>query len=329
MSLRFVCKGQIFVFVILAGCFGMSAIATAQQAAAPKKPAVAAPSSDSTSVATSVDPHREVRLHNGDVVEVKVFNVPELGGDTRVSADGRITLPLVGAVPVEGLTAAEAQNKIEARLRDGGFINDPHVSLFVKEFSTEGISVLGEVTKPGIYVLMGTRRLYDVLSVAGGITPRAGTRVTITRRDAPDTPIVVRVTTDPSRSLQSNIEVMPGDTVVVGRAGIVYVVGDVQRPAGFVMDVDEHLTVLQVMALAGGPNGTASLNKARIIRRGPDGSLKELSMPLKPILQAKGKDLPLQPDDILFVPASRAKKAASRSAEAVAQIATQVAIIRP
>lgn len=280
------------------------------------------------SSASQVPSAPELRIGAGDLLSVKVFNAPELTQDARVSASGEIVLALLGPVRVQDKTPREAELLLEQRLKDGSYLNNPHVTVAIAEYATQGISILGEVQKPGIYALPGARRLYDVISVAGGTTLRAGRLVTITHREQPDKPVSLELTQDPAKSSESNVPVLPGDTIVVAKAGIVYVVGDVGRPGGFVMDNNERLTVLQAMALAGGANRSASLGKARIIRRSQT-ALEDVPIQLNRVLSAHAQDVPLQSEDILFVPSSAAKSAMRRSAEAVLQITTGVAIYRP
>ncbi len=268
---------------------------------------------------------QDIQIGAGDLIEIRVFGVQDLAQETRVSGTGDISVPLVGPVHVAGLTQSEAEALIANKLRDGGFIKDPHVSVFTKEYATQGISVLGEVSRPGVYPLLGPRKLFDVISMAGGLTTRAGKQITITHRDDPGDPLKIQLTGDPAKTAGTNPPVTPGDTIFVAKAGVVYVVGDVAHPAGFIMDNNERLTVLQAIALAGGTNKTASLRSARIIRKGPSG-IQEIPMPLNKILSADAEDVPLQPEDVLFVPLSRAKNAAQRSAEAILQVATGLAI---
>jgi polysaccharide biosynthesis/export protein len=268
-----------------------------------------------------------IKLGAGDLVEMKVFGVPEMTQETRVNGGGDITVTLVGPVHVEGLTSTQAERLIEAKLVEGGYLKDPHVALFVKEYVTQGISVLGEVQKPGIYPMLGARRLYDALSSAGGMTNKAGRVVTITHRNDAEHPQIVNMDPDPAKSATSNVEIQPGDTIVVSKAGVVYVVGAVERPGGFIMDNNESLTVLQAMALAYGTKSTASLDKSKIIRKDPTG-LKEIPISLNKVLEGKSTDIALKNDDILFIPASAAKGAFRRTTEAVIQAATGVAIYR-
>jgi polysaccharide export outer membrane protein len=231
----------------------------------------------------------------------------------------------VGTVHLAGLSSGAAQDLIAKKLKDGGFFAQPQVSVFSKEYATQGVSVLGEVLKPGVYPLLGSRRLFDVLSLAGGTSPKAGRVVSITHREHPESPRSVSLSNDANESVKSNIEVFPGDTVLVSRAGVVYVVGDVHKPSGVVMDNGSDMTVLQAIAMAEGTNPTAKLNKAKLIRRTPAGP-QELPLQLQDMLSSKAPDIHLQAEDIIFVPNSVAKSATKRTLEAIIQSATGLAI---
>jgi len=149
----------------------------------------------------------------------------------------------------------------------------------------------------------------------------------ITHRDRPGEPETVTLGYDAKNSPQANVALQPGDTVVVSKAGMVYVVGDVGLPTGVVME-NSGLTVLEAIAMAQGTKPTAALDKAKLIRKSPNGQ-EEIPLPLKKILSAKAPDVKLQPDDIVFVPSSTAKSVGKRSLEAIVQAATGVAIYRP
>jgi polysaccharide biosynthesis/export protein len=242
-----------------------------------------------------------------------------------VSSDGTIYLNFIGAVAVAGQTTEQAQGIIAKKLIAGGFFRDPQVSVFAKEYATQGVSVLGEVQKPGVYPLLGARTLFDVLSLAGGTSAKAGKLVSITHRDTPQTPTTVALSNDASESVHSNIDVFPGDTIVVSRAGLVYIVGDVKKPGGVPID-NGSMTVLQAMAMAEGQNPTAAMNKSKLIRRLPGGEPQEMPLALGDMLSSKIPDVHLQADDIIFVPNSKAKSATKRTMEAIIQAATGVAI---
>jgi polysaccharide export outer membrane protein len=266
-----------------------------------------------------------LRLAAGDLIEVTVYNVPDLTTKARIGSNGDAYLPLIDYVHLAGLTAEEAQTAIQKRLSEGGFVKDPHASLFVDHYSSAGASVLGEVAKPGVYPLTGQERLFDLISAAGGLTEKAGRSISVAHRGQEDQPQLVPLSRNLADHAEGNIPIYPGDTVIVRKADVVYVVGDVGRPSGFLMD-NGQLTVLQAIALAGGTTRTAKMSAARIIRKGPAG-ISETPVHLKQILEAKAPDVPMQADDILFVPTSTQKMLTNRTLEAAIQAATAVGIV--
>jgi polysaccharide export outer membrane protein len=264
-----------------------------------------------------------VTLGRGDLVEVNVYNVPELATKARVSSSGDVYLPLVDYVHVEGLSQEEAQAVIEKRLSEGGFVRNPHVTIFVDEAASQGVSLIGEVGRPGIYPDVVDHKLYEVVSQAGGFTSSASRKISIIRKGQPD-PIRIDLPRNLADDLSGNVEVLPGDTINVPRAPVIYVVGDVGRPCGLLVD-NGSLTVLQALALAGGTNHTAKLGGARIIHKTPAGMV-ETRVQIKKMLEAKSPDITLQADDILFVPVSGARVLAGRTFEAAMSAATAVSI---
>jgi polysaccharide export outer membrane protein len=243
----------------------------------------------------------------GDDLEVAVYGAPDLSVHTRVTSDGNVSLPLAGYVRVEGLTSSEAEAAIEAQLRQGNILNDPHVSVFVKEYSSSNVSVAGEVVRPGSYSTLGPHRLFDVLQAAGGLNEKAANRAVLTHRGSDDSK-TFELSKDPAQMAQSNVEVRPGDTIIVPAAPIVYILGEVGKPGGYVLGSGINgVTLLRVVAAAGGPSRDASLGKTKMLRKTPDG-LKQVPLPLKKILNAKAPDVPLEADDIIFVPNSRFKE---------------------
>jgi polysaccharide export outer membrane protein len=266
-----------------------------------------------------------VRLGVGDLIEINVFGVPDLSTKTRISGSGDIYLPLIDYVHVEDLTTDEAQELIQKRLEDGGFLRGPHVSIFVDESASQGVTMIGEVVRPGAYPVIGDRRLFDLISAAGGMSDKAGRVVTIEHRGDPDHKVVLQLSSNLADDTQNNVDVLPGDTIIVSRAGVVYVVGDVQHPSGFIID-DNALSVLKALALAGGSNRTAALNKTRILRQTPNG-IKEIPVQLKKVLYAKSPDVALVKGDVLFIPGSSAKAAAYRTADAAMSMSTALAVV--
>ncbi|HXM94771.1 MAG TPA: polysaccharide biosynthesis/export family protein [Candidatus Dormibacteraeota bacterium] len=289
-----------------------------------------------TMALVSSSPDAQTRLPNaathplqiaaGDLLDVNVFDTPELSAKLRVDERDSITLPLAGDLQVSGMTAEQAGHAIETKLLATEILKDPHVMVTVIEYATQGVTVLGEVKNPGVYPLLGAHGVLDLISAAGGLTPTAGKAVAITHRGESDKPVVVKIETKPASTAAFNIDVRPGDTIMVSHAGIVYVVGDVAKPGGFLIENNDRLTVLQAIALAQGTNRTASLNHAKLIRK-TDTGREEIPVPLKKILANNATDQMLADGDILFIPGSAAKNAL-RAMETVLPSVASAAIYR-
>jgi polysaccharide export outer membrane protein len=271
-------------------------------------------------------------LGPGDVLTIDVFQVPELSKVTvRVENDGTIALPLLGHVKASGLTTEEFRQELQSQWGQR-YLQDPQVTLLVKEFHAQPVSVIGAVEKPGLYPLTTRRTLIEVLSMAGGLSRKnvaPGRTVYVTRKagfgalqpmkgmrliDSNKVEIDLRELLY-SRQASLNIDIKPLDIVSVSRAPIVYVTGDVRKPGGFVLDDRETVTVLQAVALAEGLNGTAAKSRARIIRRSEDGSRTEIKVDLEKVLKGKSQDVELAANDILFVPTSAGKSGGRRAAD--------------
>jgi polysaccharide biosynthesis/export protein len=312
MSVARMLKNFLLVFIAIS----FSIIIAAQTPAATANP----PAPLSTATAS------EMLISGGDLLHVSVLGASEFDRDLRVSDSGQITLPMAGEINVAGHGVTEAQQIVAKKLKDMNVFVDPQVTLFVKEFATLGVSVMGEVQKPGVYTLLGRHTLYDAISMAGGTTPKAGRAVNISHRDSGGKTETVLMTNGPNGDATGNVPISPGDTIVVSKAGMVYVIGDVRQPTGIVLDNPE-LTVLQAIAIAQGTNSTASLNNARVLRKNSKG-VEQIPVPLKQIMSAQATDIMLKPEDVLFIPTSATKSAARRSIEAILQTATGVAIYR-
>ena len=266
-----------------------------------------------------------VKLGVGDLIEISVFGVPDLSTKARISGSGDVYFPLIDYVHIADLTTDEAQELIQKRLEDGGFVRGPHVSIFVDESASQAITLVGEVNHPGAYPAIGERRLFDLISAAGGLTDRAGRNVTIERRGDPSQKVELQLSANMTENTQDNVDIFPGDTIIVSRAGIVYVVGDVNHPSGFRIE-DNSITVLKALALVGGSTRTSALSKTKILRETPNG-IQEIPVNLKKILYAKAPDMALVKGDVLFIPGSAAKSAAYRTADAAMSMSTALAVV--
>ena len=261
-----------------------------------------------------------LKIAPGDLLHITVFDVPEMTQEVRVGANGKAQLALIGDIALAGMTGQEAAETIARELRNKKLLLSPQVNVLVKEFASQGVSVSGEVQHPGVYQVLGSRTLLDLISMAGGLTNVADTRITVQRRGAAEEKITVKLKTDdPETSLANDVQVYPGDLILVPRAGIVYVLGDVNRPGGFVMQDSGKITLLQALAQAGGASKSASLSKAVLMRKNPQGyAINKLHV--GKIEKGEDPDLELHANDILFIPNNRLKNAISGTESVITSI---------
>ena len=268
----------------------------------------------------------QLRIEPGDLLSVNVYDTPELTDAYRVGADGNLTIPLCGKIKVQGLTPTEAANVVQTTLKDDQILVRPQVNIDVQQYAGESVTVLGEVANPGRITVIAPTKLSDILAEAGGTTPLAGSRIKI-RHDAdasaPDTEVQYSRSGGDRQS--GDILMRPGDTVIVPRAGIVYVLGAVFHPGGYLMQEDGKLNVAQALAVAGGTLLQAKTSGLRVIRRNPDGTVLDFSLSYDGIAAGTQVPLPLQPQDIVYVPMSKIK-ATFTDATQILSAATSAAI---
>jgi polysaccharide biosynthesis/export protein len=283
----------------------------------------------------------DYRIGPQDLLEISVFEAPELNRTVRVSASGEISLPLVGAVQASDLTPKALEFVLQELLRRN-YMKDPHVSVFMKEMQSHPVSVFGAVKKPGVFQIDGPKSLVEILSMAEGLAEDAGDTVIVMRGAAlpsgeepvldasspkakPDVPAANDSRTSENQAggttvesslknlLESgdpryNVIVYPGDVVKVTRAGVVYVEGDVKKPGGFMLKTNENISVLQAVALAEGLTRNAAGSRARIMRTDEaTGARTEIPIDLNKMLTGGLTDAMLRPNDIVFVPNSTGK----------------------
>lgn len=272
----------------------------------------------------------ELTIGPGDLLDLSMFEDPELSGHFRVDAKGEIVVPLIGHVHVGGLTADQAGAKIEKRYVIAGILtpDNSHATVFIAEYATQGIVVNGEVKNPGVYPALGIRMLNDVIAAAGGITQTAASNVIITHRNDPENPVTVSYNPEALHPKIPEVQVLPGDSIVVPRAGIVYVLGDVVHAGGFVLNGRNTLTVEEAMALAGGSSHAAALGRVQLVRTLNNGRKEAVTIHFNKILKGDAPDVAMKDGDVLYVPTSNAILVTQQAIAAAVSIGSEVLIFR-
>ena len=264
------------------------------------------------SIAALPTSNADYRLGPGDLVEIRVFGVAQLDQTLRISATGTIKLPIVDQITAAGLSAAELERKIAERLQ-GEVVKDPQVSVFVKEYRSQPVTVLGAVKSPGQFQVTMQLRLVDILSMAGGLLPNAGDEAMIQRPSVNGTDdeilkIDLRELLE-NGDLRLNMAMRGGDVIHIRSREdkFVYVVGELNRPGAFAVPPKREMRVSEVYALAGGASKTAKANESSLIRYDALGKREEVVVNFSDILKGKQEDFFVRGEDIIFVPGSKIK----------------------
>jgi polysaccharide biosynthesis/export protein len=249
----------------------------------------------------------KLKLAPGFLLSLNVLDDPDLVGTFRIDQHGDLSLPILGTMHVAGETVSDARVQIQNVLLKNQILKDPQVNLTVLEYTVPEVTIMGEVASPGRYPLLVSRSLVDVLALAGGPTLTAGNQVQITRGSADAQPILVDYSraTDPQEV--SKVMVDPGDAVFVKRAGIVYVLGAVNRPGGYVMQEEGTLNVLQAISLANGTAIAANTGTIHLLRRNDQGSVVDTPLSYKKLVRGQTGDVQLHARDIVYVPTDKIK----------------------
>jgi polysaccharide export outer membrane protein len=301
----------------------------------------------------------DYRIGPQDLLQISVFEAPELNRTVRVTASGEISLPLLGAVQAADLTPKTLESVVQELLRRS-YMKDPHVGVFVQEMQSHPVSVFGAVKKPGVFQIGSAKTLVEVLSMAEGLAEDAGDTVIVMRgaglpgpsesdsaaetmsepKEESNSPVtnVSRASEGrapgntveinlkdllESGNARDNVAVYPGDVVKVTRAGVVYVEGEVKKPGGFTLKTNENISVLQAVAMAEGLTHTASRGRARIIRTDEaTGTRTEIPLNLDKMLAGTLADPLLHSKDIIFVPNSAGKSALYGSTSIISMAGT-------
>jgi polysaccharide biosynthesis/export protein len=276
-------------------------------------------------VHAQTQPSESLLIGPGDKLHVLVFNTPDLEQHARVSDSGDVPLVLVGKVHVAGLTPAGAANAIEEKMMSGHFMKHPQVTVNVEEYATQSVAVLGQVKAPGSYAITAPRSAIDMIAMAGGLTDIADRTITIERHGNPADKISYVLSNDSDKAIDDNVLVYPSDKVLVAKAGVVYVLGDVKKPGGFVMNNNSsELTALQAVAEAGGTNNSAVPAHARLMRKKEDGGYEEIGLQLSAMQKGKQPDMALAAGDIIYIPFSYLRNFALEGSGIVGSAATAV-----
>ena len=286
-----------------------------------------------------------------DLLFIQVFDVEQMTREYRVSGNGAVDFPLLpDPVPVVGLTPQQAAKAISQRCIAAGVLSHPQISVTVRESRLHSVAVAGAVKAPQIYPVFGRMALLDLLTLAGGVDNEAGSVVTISRGEVsrrllsaqagdaqaagtpPATPVTLNINlprlldnSDPSL----NVDVYPGDRVTVQRAGVVYVLGAVNRAGGYLLsEARQNMTVLKAVALAGYLSSYAKSKKVVLLRNNPSApsGREQIPINLKAMLKGTVADRPMQSNDILFVPDSSTMKVLHRGADLTAMAASYAAL---
>ena len=259
-----------------------------------------------TSLASLSAQTESLLIGPGDMVHLQIFEVPDLDQHVRVMDNGKVHLLLIGDVPIAGLTPAAAAGAIESFLIRQNLVRRPQALVTVEEYATQKTSIVGEVKAPGSYFIQTDRSILEILSIAGGLTELADRKIKIQRHHSQEV-ISFFYSNDATDAIASSLMISPGDTVIVPKAGIAYVLGDVRQPGGYTMtNNDSQLSVLQLVARAGGTNNTAIPARARLIRKKPEG-YSETPLDISKMQRGIESDITLSTGDVIYIPFSYSK----------------------
>ena len=282
-----------------------------------------------------------------DTIMISVIQAPEISDNKpiRIDLGGHIALPYVGELQAAGLTTSQLRQELMGRLTS--IIKQPQVFVSVIDVNSRPVSILGAVNSPGVHQIRGRKLLTEMLSVAGGLRQDAGAAVLITRRSGQGPIPLPSAKKDATgefyiasiglkdlvgaRHPEEDVVVLAHDVISIPVAEMVYVMGEVLRPGGFLLGERSHISLTEALALAGGLNRIANPKGSKLLRRisSVNGTRPELNIDIRRILQGKDKDLQIEAQDIVYVPGSTAKAVRLRAIEAAIQAGTGVAIWRP
>jgi polysaccharide export outer membrane protein len=271
-----------------------------------------------------------VRISSGDLIELIMYDNADLSGRFRVDDKGDLRVPLLGTVHVAGETAEEAAVQIQKLYVDEQILKPAtsYASVSITESTAQNIVVTGEVRTPGIFPSAGVRMLNDVMTAAGGLQQTASTEIFITHRNDPEHPVTAVYDPFELKPVVPQIQILPGDTITVPRAGMVYAVGSLQRTGAFVMEPRNPLTIYKLMALAGPDRNKGKLNKVQLVREAAEGRKEIVTLNVTKILKGESADVALKDGDIVYVPNNSMAIFTSQMMTSVMALGTAIAVYR-
>jgi polysaccharide export outer membrane protein len=240
----------------------------------------------------------------GDTLHIQVYDTPEMEQRVRVTDAGEIPLSFLGNVKVGNMIPGQASKEIEQRLIASAIMLHPQVTVRVDLYATQNVTVMGQVIKPGAYETDTRRKMVEVLALAGGLTDVADRHITVERKGDSNHKFEYYYSNIAGTALDDDPMVYPGDTVIVPKVAVVYVLGDVLKPGGYPVNTNNSkMTVLEAISLAGSANHTAAVGDSKLIRRTSNG-VEEIDLHVNAIQKGKQPDIALTPDDVVYVPFS-------------------------
>jgi polysaccharide export outer membrane protein len=279
-----------------------------------------APASNAPSSLVSVpEDFAGLKIGPGFLLNVLVYDEPDFSGPARVDSEGNVNIAFLKAVHIGGDTVAQAKEALQKAFKDQGILKNPQISIDVQQFATTSATVIGEVQTPGKVELLAPHSLLEVIGMTGGETQLAGNVIEVKRADGDPPTKAYHYARGGDASEIRDVMVHPGDTIIVKRAGVVYVLGAVNRPGGYAMQEQGELNVAQAISLAQGLALQAKVGALRVVQKQADGKIVETPISYKKIMDGKEVPMMLSAGDIVYVPVSRLKTVLSSTTGVVAQ----------
>ncbi len=291
-----------------------------QQAAPAQPESRVAPSANSQGSPISVpEDFAGLKLAPGFLLNVLVYDEPDFSGPARVDSEGNVNIAFLKPVHIGGDTVAQAKEALQKAFKDQGILKNPQISIDVQQFATTSATVMGEVQNPGKVELLAPHSLLEVIGMTGGETQLAGNQIEVKRADGDPPSKVYHYSRGGDASEIRDVMVHPGDTIIVKRAGVVYVLGAVNRPGGYAMQEQGELNVAQAISLAQGLALQAKVGALRVVQKRADGTMVETPISYKKIMDGKEAPMMLAAGDIVYVPISRMKTVLSSTTGVIGQ----------